>query len=163
MLMCVHASCSHPFCYFPVFYGMKGYVEGRSPASIYEKYRADLWENCKALWTIWVPAQLVNFSVVPRHLRIPFVAGVSFAWTVIISVMRGALDGTKAAAPTTAQLEEAVTHVAAAVAEPVASAAAAAAPAASHAPVISAGQVQASAGASGLKALVPHAHAEATS
>jgi hypothetical protein len=51
---------------------MKGYVEGRSPAAIFERYRNELWENCKALWTIWVPAQLVNFSVVPRHLRIPF-------------------------------------------------------------------------------------------
>jgi hypothetical protein len=55
-----------------VFYGMKGFVEGRSPQAIYEKYRTELWDNCKALWTIWVPAQLVNFSVVPRHLRIPF-------------------------------------------------------------------------------------------
>jgi len=64
--------CSHPFFYFPVFYGMKGYVEGRAPSAIYERYRAELWDNCKALWTIWVPAQLVNFSVVPRHLRIPF-------------------------------------------------------------------------------------------
>jgi hypothetical protein len=26
--------------------------------------------------------QLVNFSIVPVHLRIPFVAGVSFAWWV---------------------------------------------------------------------------------
>jgi protein Mpv17 len=51
---------------------MKGYVEGRSPAAIFERYRNELWENCKALWTIWVPAQMVNFSVVPRHLRIPF-------------------------------------------------------------------------------------------
>jgi protein Mpv17 len=65
-------SCSHPFFYFPVFYSMKGYVEGRSPAAIFERYQNELWENCKALWTIWVPAQLVNFSVVPRHLRIPF-------------------------------------------------------------------------------------------
>jgi hypothetical protein len=27
--------------------------------------------------------QLMNFSVVPLHLRIPFVAGVSFAWWVV--------------------------------------------------------------------------------
>lgn len=78
--------------------------------------------------------------------------------------MRGALDSTTAAAPTTAQLDQAVAHVAAAAAEPVAAASAVATPAASHAPVIvSAGQVRSAAGASGLKALVPHAHAEATS
>lgn len=206
--------CSHPFCYFPVFYGMKGYVEGRSPSGVFEKYRTELWDNCKACWTIWVPAQLVNFSVVPRHLRIPFgkqqqrhpiahtaalhcecssaaetvvlfllqmklrapiwhdmlcccpctaVAGVSFAWTVVISVMRGALDGTKAAAPTTAQLEEAVLQVAQAAAEPVAADSAVVAPPPA-APVLSAGDIQgATATKTGLQVLVPRAHAEATS
>ncbi|GBG00328.1 hypothetical protein Rsub_13098 [Raphidocelis subcapitata] len=104
----------HPFCYFPVFYGLKGAVEGRPLASTWGKYKADLWDNCKALWTIWVPAQLVNFAFVPRHLRIPYVAGVSFAWTVVLSAMRGALkDG---AAPTTQQLADAVDAVAAAAA-----------------------------------------------
>lgn len=37
-----------------------------------DKYAEDLWPNLKALWMLWVPAQLVNFSVVPMHLRIPF-------------------------------------------------------------------------------------------
>ncbi|MEW5308842.1 MAG: hypothetical protein WDW38_000772 [Sanguina aurantia] len=84
----------HPFVYFPSFYMLKGTVEGRTLDSSLTKYKADLWENCKALWLIWVPAQLVNFSFVPRHLRIPFVAGVSFAWTVVISCMRGTLEST---------------------------------------------------------------------
>jgi protein Mpv17 len=51
---------------------LKGAVEGRPLEVTYAKYKEDLWENCKALWMIWVPAQLVNFSVVPHHLRIPF-------------------------------------------------------------------------------------------
>ena len=83
--------------YFPTFYFTKGYVEGRPLQSTYERYKSELWDNCKALWTIWVPAQLFNFSVVPGHLRIPFIAGVSFAWTVVISCMRGALDVSSAA------------------------------------------------------------------
>lgn len=86
----------HPFFYFPAFYMLKGGVEGRPLQSTVEKYRAELWDNCKALWMLWVPAQLVNFAVVPRHLRIPFVAGVSFAWTVVLSLMRGALEQTSA-------------------------------------------------------------------
>jgi len=85
---CIH----HPLFYFPCFYALKGTVEGRPLASSFTKYQEDMWENCKALWAVWVPAQLVNFGVVPLHLRIPYVAGVSFAWTVIISVMRGSLD-----------------------------------------------------------------------
>lgn len=80
----------HPIGYFPVFYLLKGVQEGRPLELTYIKYKQDLWENCKALWTIWVPAQLVNFAFVPGHLRIPFVALVSFLWTIIISCMRGA-------------------------------------------------------------------------
>jgi hypothetical protein len=73
LLLPAHLVCpSHPFCYFPVFYAMKGVVEDRPWASTFEKYKRDLWENCKALWMIWVPAQMVNFALVPRHLRIPF-------------------------------------------------------------------------------------------
>lgn len=71
---------------------------GEAPATSLSKYQADAWENLKALWMLWVPAQLVNFSIVPVHLRIPFVAGVSFAWTVILSVLRGALEETAVAA-----------------------------------------------------------------
>lgn len=55
----------------------------------YEKYKTELWDSVKALWSIWVPAQLVNFAFVPRYLRIPYVAGVSFLWTVVLSCMQG--------------------------------------------------------------------------
>jgi hypothetical protein len=111
--------CSHPFCYFPAFYLLKGAVEGRPLSSTWAKYKAELWTNCKALWTIWVPAQLVNFAVVPRHLRIPYVAGVSFIWTVIISLMRGAVErqpAGAAAAPATPTVEAAASAAAAAAA-----------------------------------------------
>ena len=47
------------------------------------KYKSEIWDSCKALWAVWIPAQLVNFGIVPRHLRIPYVAAVSFGWTVI--------------------------------------------------------------------------------
>jgi hypothetical protein len=47
-------------------------VEGRPLEQSFADYKEHLWDNCKALWLIWVPAQLVNFSVVPLHLRIPF-------------------------------------------------------------------------------------------
>jgi hypothetical protein len=64
--------CSHPFGYFPTFYLLKGAVEGRPLDVTIDKYKNELWDNCKALWLLWVPAQLVNFSMVPHHLRIPF-------------------------------------------------------------------------------------------
>ena len=44
---------------------------------------------------IWLPSQLVNFSVVPRHLRVPFAALVSFGWTTVLSVMQSNFDSEK--------------------------------------------------------------------
>ncbi len=47
-------------------------MEGRSAVDSVKKSFVELPENVKALWAVWVPAQLLNFSVVPAHLRIPF-------------------------------------------------------------------------------------------
>lgn len=161
----------HPFLYFPCFYGVKYVgVQGEKPEVAYQKYCEELWPNCKALWTIWVPGQvwpwegtvgcscradccdsvprtfehhvrksqyvlanqfmsffvaffapaswnasacnlirlpacllnclchvdaavcmqLLNFAIMPAHLQIPTAAGISFGWTVILSMMRGA-------------------------------------------------------------------------
>mmetsp|Transcript_4687 Transcript_4687/g.13011 ORF Transcript_4687/g.13011 Transcript_4687/m.13011 type:complete len:222 (-) Transcript_4687:304-969(-) len=86
----------HPLLYFPVFYSIKAFTLGEP---IYEytstKYKSEIVESCKALWSVWVPAQIVNFSIVPVHFRIPYVAGVSFLWTVILSVMQGVFDSSK--------------------------------------------------------------------
>jgi hypothetical protein len=49
----------HPFLYFPVFYIIKYMVVQGDGADIaFEKYKEELWPNCKALWTIWVPGQV---------------------------------------------------------------------------------------------------------
>ncbi len=51
---------------------MKTMIQGKPLSAAVEKYRAEIWDSCKALWSVWVPAQLVNFAFVPRHMRIPF-------------------------------------------------------------------------------------------
>ena len=38
---------------------------------------------------IWVPSNLVNFAFVPQHFRVPFVALTWFAYTMVLSFMRG--------------------------------------------------------------------------
>jgi len=85
----------HPLVYFPVFFSMKAVVSGKPLSTAVEKYKTEIWASLKALWGVWVPAQLVNFAFVPRHLRIPYVAAVSFGWTVILSVMQGKFDAAK--------------------------------------------------------------------
>lgn len=86
---CVH----HPLMYFPAFYITKELVmakDGRPDIQrVLSDYRTNMKEDLVALWKIWVPSMLFNFAFMPMHLRIPFVAGVSLLWTMVLSAMRG--------------------------------------------------------------------------
>jgi predicted amino acid-binding ACT domain protein len=86
---CVH----HPLMYFPAFYITKELVMAKNGKPDIPRVLADcrtnMMEDLQALWKIWVPAMLVNFAFMPMHLRIPFVAGVSLLWTMVLSAMRG--------------------------------------------------------------------------
>ena len=85
----VHA----PFMYFPAFYACKGAVEARGAPGCIDagiaKWRANLWDDMLEYWKVWSPAQLVNFTLLPGHMRIPFIAAVSLFWTVLLSLARG--------------------------------------------------------------------------
>ena len=88
---CVH----HPLSYFPVFYITKELIMSASTGDepdfsrSFDNYRKNIKEDMIALWKIWVPATLVNFAFMPMHMRIPYTAGVSLAWTCVLSSMRG--------------------------------------------------------------------------
>jgi hypothetical protein len=98
-----------PAIYFPSFYALKAVVEGRPLAGGDEgaigRYRAEGWECLKANWSIWIPAQIINFTFVPAHLRIPFVSTTSFGWTVVLSAMQSAFD--RGRSPDTCEREQA--------------------------------------------------------
>ena len=84
---CIHT----PFMYFPAFYFIKDRLEQTSnnnQTSNKNKnvpiYRLPSKDDMIAAWSLWVPAQIVTFSL-ERHWRLPWVASVSFIWTVILS------------------------------------------------------------------------------
>jgi len=75
-----------PFLCMPLAYLTKAIVFRQSLASGIAKY----WKEVKnglllKCWSLWIPVQLLTFSVVPEHLRIVFVASVSFFWSIILS------------------------------------------------------------------------------
>ena len=51
------------------------------------KYSTDVRENdlLYKYWLIWFPAQSISFSVVPDHLRVAFMASISFFWFILFS------------------------------------------------------------------------------
>jgi len=84
----------HPLLYFPTFYVFKQIVDSdfidRSTIRMglgryVENYRVDL----PKLWTLWIPATIINFMFNPIWMRIPFTATISVVWTGIMSMLRG--------------------------------------------------------------------------
>jgi len=78
-----------PFMYYPCFYSIKSHLEGQSLEQTVATYKKNIKSDLIAMWQIWLPTQMFNFTFVPLHLRMPFIASVSFGWTVILSMMRG--------------------------------------------------------------------------
>lgn len=70
-----------------------------------DKYLVDVRENnlLWQYWAIWFPAQSVSFSVIPDHLRVAFMASISFFWFILFSSVssQGDKDETTAAATAT--------------------------------------------------------------
>lgn len=78
---------SAPLIWLPPVYFVKAILYGQTLKSGIQKYSNDVQHNglLKQYWTIWFPAQIVNFSLVPAHLRIAFMAGISFFWMILLS------------------------------------------------------------------------------
>jgi len=86
-----------PFLCLPVCYAVKASVaEGTSLPSAIQKYVSHVRHEGLLLkyWSLWIPVQCLTFGVIPQHLRIPFVALVSFFWFIILSNVSSQEEGT---------------------------------------------------------------------
>ena len=82
-----------PFVCLPIAYIVKAAVFGYSIPKGLTRYVDDakrdlLWKY----WAIWTPTQCITFSIVPEHLRIPFIAAVSFFWLILLSSITSRSD-----------------------------------------------------------------------
>lgn len=78
---------SGPLLWLPPAYLIKAIIYDYSLKEGLEKYVTDVTENglLTKYWTIWVPAQTISFSVIPDHLRVAFMASISFFWFILFS------------------------------------------------------------------------------
>ena len=75
-----------PFVCLPVAYLVKAAVFQTPLRSGLERYVQDARKDLLLkYWALWTPTQCLTFSVVPEHLRIVFIAVVSFFWLIILS------------------------------------------------------------------------------
>lgn len=76
-----------PTLCLPVAYVVKSVIFQHSFKEAMSRYKNDVFTHGLLFkcWSLWGPAQCLTFGVIPRHLRIAFVAVVSFVWLVIFS------------------------------------------------------------------------------
>lgn len=80
-----------PFLTLPLVYLIKALMfKGPALKHLREsltKYAVDVVKHgiLNKYWMVWGPVMSLAFSVVPEHLRIAFIAAVSFFWTILLS------------------------------------------------------------------------------
>lgn len=86
----------YTFVYFPVFYTFKEFIQSGDndgdDTSLFEralaKYQKNFIEDNLAIWALWIPMDIIIYAC-PIWMRMPLNHGVSLAWTMILSWMRG--------------------------------------------------------------------------
>mmetsp|Transcript_18424 Transcript_18424/g.43009 ORF Transcript_18424/g.43009 Transcript_18424/m.43009 type:complete len:269 (-) Transcript_18424:107-913(-) len=76
-----------PLLCLPVAYVVKSVIFDYSIQEALSRYVDDVINNKLLIryWSLWGPMQCLTFGVVPEHLRIAFIAAISFIWVIIFS------------------------------------------------------------------------------
>jgi hypothetical protein len=79
----VHA----PLITIPIAYLVKAALYQDSAHDAFAKYWNDIRHHglLTKFFLLWGPVQSLTFSVIPQHLRVTFIAAVSFFWMIILS------------------------------------------------------------------------------
>mmetsp|Transcript_19868 Transcript_19868/g.29717 ORF Transcript_19868/g.29717 Transcript_19868/m.29717 type:complete len:209 (+) Transcript_19868:70-696(+) len=85
-----------PFFYFPIFYQVKELVFWdpstpleQIPARGFKKYKDGFISDFKSTLQVCFPMNMVLFSAVPDHLRVPAMSVLGFVWVLSLSTRRG--------------------------------------------------------------------------
>ncbi|KAL4157784.1 hypothetical protein PRNP1_003568 [Phytophthora ramorum] len=70
--------------FLPIFLSSVLALEGNAQ-KIPDKLRADWWSVTKANWSVWVPAQILNFRFVPGSMQVLFSNVVGLLWNAYLS------------------------------------------------------------------------------
>lgn len=95
----------------PIAYLTKAMIFRHSAKQGLKRYWHDVKENglLTKYFLLWGPVQSVTFSLVPEHLRVSFIAVVSFFWLIILSSVSARpqrAGNNKASAPSVAVTEK---------------------------------------------------------
>ncbi|CAB9517609.1 Mpv17 / PMP22 family [Seminavis robusta] len=76
-----------PMLWLPPAYMIKAWFLKQPIKQALNQYKNDIFQEKLLLryWSLWIPAQMFMFAVVPKHLRVAATAAVSFVWLLILT------------------------------------------------------------------------------
>lgn len=74
--------------YYSAFYMAMGAMEGKSLSTCWSEVKAKLMTTIMYALILWIPAQTVNFRFVPPHLRVTYIALVTFIELNILAILK---------------------------------------------------------------------------
>lgn len=78
-----------------LYFYLRGFAEDRSIASTTDKLKRDLATIMRNNWSLWVPANFINYLLVPLELRVLFGSVIAFFWNAyLISRVSTSIDAT---------------------------------------------------------------------
>lgn len=70
-----------------VFFGTMSVLEGQGISGAVERTRTTYQPTLIRNWMVFIPTQIINFSIVPHHLRFVVVSVVSLFWNTYLSAV----------------------------------------------------------------------------
>jgi len=103
--ICAMNFIADPFLFLPTFYmfkevafsqqQQKTMIPSLSLSGTLEqalrKYQQHCYEDWRNTWSLWIPGHFVTYGICPQHLRLPWIAALSFGYIVVLSTTRGEL------------------------------------------------------------------------
>ncbi|KIJ64164.1 hypothetical protein HYDPIDRAFT_132794 [Hydnomerulius pinastri MD-312] len=69
------------------FFGAMTMLEGKSISDAQERISTNYQPTLIRNWTVFIPTQIINFAIVPHHLRFVVVSVVSLFWNTYLSAV----------------------------------------------------------------------------
>ena len=87
---------SAPFIYIPAYYIITGLVRLHPPGKVWTTFLDAWFDSVRTGWSIFIVGQLVNFSLIPVHLRTAFVMVLTFVFNVLLALVDAEAEAAEA-------------------------------------------------------------------
>jgi protein Mpv17 len=78
-----------PLVYYPLFFGITGYVQNLDGDASLARAKAQFGTLCVRNWKFWIPANFLQFCLLPGEWQVPYTCAMGFAWNIILSASAG--------------------------------------------------------------------------